>query len=111
MLPELRELFGIFKNNSKDRLWETAMLKCYEHTEVKKDNFSVHLRHSPNQFSNTSRAQSLCSGLTLKRKACTSNMCKYYHIRVKHICRTESLGCTAKINIVNQLYLNKIIFF
>lgn len=41
MLPELRELLGIFKNNLRDSLWETAMLKCYEHTSVKKDNLSV----------------------------------------------------------------------
>lgn len=53
MLPELRELYGIFRNNFRDSRWETAMLKCYEHTSVKKDNLSVHLRHSPDHFEGT----------------------------------------------------------
>ena len=28
ILPKLRELFGIFKNNFRDSIWEMAMLKC-----------------------------------------------------------------------------------
>ena len=30
ILPKLRELFGIFKNNFRDSIWEMAMLKCSE---------------------------------------------------------------------------------